>query len=62
MLFDSGLKIFDFGITEPGIYELADIETELFNHRLEASDTLLRMRLSKLDLIVAMVAEHEIGN
>ena len=46
MLFDSGLEILNFGISEPGICELADIEAELFNHRLEAGNTLLRVRLS----------------
>ena len=62
VLFDSGLKILNFGISEPGIFEFADIETELFNHRIEAGNTLLRVCLSQCDLIVAEIAEDEIGN
>jgi len=38
VLYDPGWKIFNICISEPGIFEPADIKTELVNHRLEASD------------------------
>jgi len=36
VLFDSGLKIFNVSVSETGILELADIETELLQHHREA--------------------------
>jgi hypothetical protein len=36
VLFNSRFEIFDVCISEPGIFELADIETQLSDHRLEA--------------------------
>ena len=62
VLLDSRLEIFDICISEPGIFELADIETELGNHRLEASNAQLRVRVSKIDVIVAVIADEKVGN
>ena len=38
MFSDVGWEIFNVRISGPGIFELAGIETELANHRLEASN------------------------
>ena len=62
VFFHSGWEISNVCIGEPGIFEIADIETEPLYHRLEAVDTLLRVRLSQVDLVLAAVAEKEIGN
>ena len=62
VLFHSGWEIFNICVGEPGIFEIADIETELFYHRLEADDTLLCVRLAQVDLILAAITEKEIGN
>ena len=40
-------------ISKPGILELANIETELFDHYFEASDAQLHVSVSEVDLIVA---------
>ena len=64
-LFHSRWEISNVCIGESGIFEIADIETEPFYrvyHRLEAGDTLLRVRLSQVDLVLAAIAEKEIGN
>ena len=62
VLFHSGWEISNGCIGEPGIFEIANIEAEPFYHRLEAGGTLLRVRLSQVDLILAAIAEEEIGN
>ena len=62
VLFDSGWEIIDVRISKPGIFELADIETELFDHRLEASNSQLHVRILEVDLIDAVIAEKEIRN
>ena len=62
ILFDPRWKVFNVCISNPGILELADIETKLFNHRLEASNSQLRVRVLKINLIVAVIADKEIGN
>ena len=62
VLFHSGWEVYNVCIGEPGIFEIADIETEPFYHRLEAGDTLLCARLSQVDLILAAITEKEIGN
>ncbi len=62
VLFHSGWEISDVCIGEPGIVELADIETELGGHHLEASNPQLHVRVSDVHLIVAAIAEKEIAN
>jgi hypothetical protein len=49
-------------IREPGIFELADIESELFNHGIQARNTQIYIRLSGVDMIVAVtvIPEKEI--
>jgi len=62
VLLHSGWEVSNVCIGESGIFEIADIETEPFYHRPEAGDTLLRVCLSQVDLILATIAEEEIGN
>ncbi len=59
---DSGWEVFDVHISEPGIFELANIETELANHRLEASNSKLHIRVQGVDSIIAgtIIADEEI--
>ena len=49
-------------IRKPGIFKFANIETELFNHSLQASNTQLHIRSSEVDMIVAVtiIPEKEI--
>ena len=63
-LFDSRREIFDSGISEPRVFESADVETELLNHRLEASNAKLYICFLEVDSIVAgtFIADEEIGN
>jgi len=62
VLIDSRWEIMDIRISKPGIFELADIETELFDHRLEASNSHLHVRVLEVDLIGAVIADKEIRN
>ena len=62
VLLDSGWEIFDICIRNPGIFKPADIETELFHHRLEAGNPQLHVRVFKVDLIDAVIADKEIRN
>ena len=62
ILFDSGWKILNVRIGEPGIFESTDIETELFNHRLHASNPQMRVYVLGDHLIVAALTKKEIGN
>ena len=54
----------NISICEPGIFELADIEMELFNHFLQASHPQFYIHFSEVDVIVAVtiIAEKEIRN
>ena len=52
VLRDSGWEILDVLISESGIFEPADIETELLNHRLEAGNSQLHVCILEVDLIV----------
>ena len=47
-------------IGKPGILKLADIETELFNHCLEASNSKLHIHFLEVDLIDAVIADKKI--
>ena len=60
VLFDSGWEVFDVCISNPGIFELADIKTELFYHRLEACNPQQHTRTFKVDLIDTVIADKEI--
>jgi hypothetical protein len=64
VLFDPGWEVLDVCISEPGIFEVADIETELLNHRLQAGNPQLHVRVSEADSVVAVtvVADKKIGN
>ena len=62
VLLDSGWEIFNVCISEPGIFELADIEAELLNHRIEASNAHLHVCLLEVDSTLAIISEKEVGN
>ena len=62
ILFDSGREILNVCISESGIFKFADVETELFNHRSEASDSQLHVRAFEVDSIVALIADKKVGN
>ena len=62
ILVDSGLEIVDVCISEPGIFEFADIETKLLDHRIEAGNSQLRVCASGVNLMATMITEKEIGN
>ena len=59
MFFDSGREIHDVYISKPGIFELANIEMELFNHCPEASNPQLHVCVFHIDLIVAVITGKE---
>ncbi len=60
ILFHSGWEIFNVCIGEPGIVELADVETELGSHHIEACNPQLHIRISDVYLVAAVIAEKEI--
>ena len=62
VLFHSRWEISDVCIGEPGIVELADVETELGSHHLDACNPQLHIRVSEVHLIAAAIAEKEIVN
>ena len=62
VLLHSGWEVFDVCISKPGIFEIADVETKLRSHHLEASDPQLHVRVSEVHLVVAAVADKEIVN
>jgi len=59
VLFDSGWGVFNICISKPGIFKLADIETELFDHRLQASCA--HICVLEIALIVTVVADEKLG-
>ena len=59
---NSQWEVLNVGIGEPGILQVADIETELFHHRPETGNTLQHVCGSELNLIVAAIAGKEFGN
>ena len=62
VLFHSGWEFFDVCIGKPGIFEIADVETKLRNHHLKARGPQLHVHISEVHLIVAVIANKEIGN
>ena len=62
ILFHSGWEISDVCIGQPRIVELADVETELSHHHLEACNPQLHVRVSDVHLMAAAIAEKEIVN
>ena len=58
----SGWEIFDVCISKPRIFEIADVETKLCSHHVEACDPQLYVRLSEVYLIVAAIADKIIVN
>ena len=62
VLFHPGCEIFDVCIGEPGIVELADVETEVGSHRLDTSNSQLHVGISDVHSMAAAIAEKEIGN
>ena len=55
-------EISNICISEPGIFELADVETELRGHRLEARNPQLHVHVLDVHLVVAVIADKEIVN
>ncbi len=62
VLFDSGWEILNIRIRQPRIFKSTDIETELFNHRIHASDAQLYVHVLGIHLMGAVIAGKEIGN
>ncbi len=62
ILFHLGWEIINVCISKPGIFEIADVETELRSHHLEASDPQLHVHVLKVHLIVTVIANKEIVN
>ena len=62
ILLHSGWEIFNVCIGEPGIFEAADVETEVRNHRFETSNPQLYVRVSEVHLIVTVITGKEIVN
>jgi len=62
VLFDSGWQILNGCIRKPRVAELADIEPELANHRLEGGNSQLPICVSEVDLVFAAIADKEIGD
>jgi hypothetical protein len=59
ILFNAGWEIFNVFIGEPGILELANVETELRNHRVEASNAQLHIRILEVHLVVAAMVDKK---
>ena len=62
VLFHSGWEIFNVCISETGIFELADVETEVGSHRLDTCNPQLQVSVSDVHLVAAAITEKEIGN
>ena len=62
MLFDSQWEVMNVRIGKSGVFELADIETELFDHRLEARNSQLHICGFEANLIDTVIADEEIRN
>ncbi len=62
VLFNAGWETVDVFNSDPRILELADVETQLGNHRLEASNSKRHVRVLDVHLIVAAIADKEIVN
>ena len=62
VLFNSEWEVINVCISELGIFKLADIEMQLCNHCLEASNSQLHVCFSDIHLIVTMIADKEIVN
>ena len=60
VLFDPRWEVLNVCVGKPGVFEFADVEAELFDHRLEASDSEPHIGVLENDLIVTVVAEKEI--
>ena len=55
VLFDSGLEIYNILISPSRVFEVADIEAELINHRLHARNPKFHICRAEVHLIVAGV-------
>jgi len=62
VLFHSGWEILNVCISKTGIFEIANVETKLSSHHLEASDPQPHVRISDIHLAVAVIADKEIEN
>src|SRR5258706_3985324 len=62
VLLHSEWEIYDVCSSEPGIFELADVEAEFCSHHSEAINTQLHVRVSYVHSTVAAIADKEILN
>ena len=62
VLFHPECEIFHVFIGEPGIVELADVETEVGGHRLDTPNPQLYVGVSGVHSMAAAIAEKEIRN
>ncbi len=62
ILFHLGWEILNVCISNPGIFEIANVETKLCSHHLKASNPQLYVRVLDVHLIVAVIADKEIVN
>ena len=62
VLFHSEWEILDVCISKLGIFEIADVESKLRSHHIEAIDPQLHVRVSEVHLIVTAIADEEIIN
>jgi len=64
VLLDSRLEIANTIVSESGVFKLADIETELLSHDLQASNAQIHVRILEVGSIVAgtVIAGEKIGN
>ena len=60
IMFHSGWEVFNVCISKPGIFKIADVETQLRSHHLKASDPQLHVRVSEVYSIVTAIADKEI--
>ena len=57
-----GWEIFNVCISKAGIFKIADVETKLHSHYVEASDPQLHIHILEVHLIVRVIAGEEIVN
>ena len=60
VLLHSEWEILNICIRNPGIFELADVETELRGHRPETCNPQLHIRVLDVHLVVTVIADKEI--
>ena len=62
VLFDAGWEIAGGFNSEPRIFELANVETQLRDHRVETGNPELHVGVLHVHLIISAIADKEIEN